>query len=105
MKAAAAAVMGVENTRGTHTAFSFLKPGAFLCGAGSTLLDFQADTRKYSTSAWSMRTLSAGPFYTPAAVQPALTDAQGVSFPSAVIFIDLGKESDVVSLGTMTMLR
>lgn len=58
MKAAVAAVKGVENTRGTHTAFAFLKPGAFLFGAGSTLLDFQVATRKYSMGAWRMRTLS-----------------------------------------------
>ena len=57
MKAAVATVMVVENTRGTHTAFSFLKSGAFLFGAGSTLLDFQAATRKYSMGAWSMHTL------------------------------------------------
>lgn len=70
MKAAVAAVMGVENTRETHTAFCFLKPGACLFGAGSTLLDFQADTRKYSTGAWSMRTLSAGPFYSSSSAVP-----------------------------------
>ena len=99
MKAAAAAVMGVENTEG-HTQLSpFLLEQEALC---LTFRQRQESTaRVCGACAHSLLGLS----ILQQQCSPTLTDAQGVSFPSAVIFIDLGKESDVVSLGTMTMLR